>query len=751
VKLNVFAGKNSPEEPVTGAAVMESAVSGESAKSSFRFDVVGLRAMAVLFVMLHHFNIPGFGGAFYGPDIFFVLSGYLITGSLIKEYRTNREFHVKARWSQISFTALYLRRARRILPAAILVIAVTYIYAYFNFNSLRVAQIKSDSLWTLFFGANITFMRQGTDYFASTYVSPLVHFWSLSVTEQFYFIWPALFVAVANARSARGKPGSSNWQRRVVIAFSSILVASFVWMLYTFPNDSLGTYFSTFSRGWELAAGGLICFVNQSSLRERLGSLFTPLRLVALGLMFISFAFVRDTNFAYTMWVPVAATAFLLVSGSANNQDVPYRFLSFKPLRGIGEISYSMYLWHWPIFVFGTEAGLMDQLWQRFVGIGVTILLAIATYFLIEKPFLSIPIKRVVPQSAGSSSPFKGRQIQLASATAAVVGFVVVLGVTYPTVLGLPDLSSENQAQGWIPPVNIATSTRPTQGSATDKTGTQLLTERQALLRKSLDVAVANPAQRKSFERADYRYGPIVPGGLRCDDNDKALVAECDLGSSNAQKLIVVIGSSHAEMWAGAFGQIVVDNPNIRVHFFTTGACPNSLAVVAENFGILGDIKQRVKQCKVMHATALKYIEVNKPDDVVFSSRLGNITPNLSKDYLLGAKAFIAAASVHAKQVSFIGETPVYRDPHVCFNRKLSNIQSCGARTLDNILAMRLQSTLLSMVKVNFIDPTPWFCIEGVCPSFIGNISAAAIDDHISQEVAISVSPLLYNALFGKK
>ena len=447
------------------------------------------------------------------------------------------------------------------------------------------------------------------------------------------------------------------------------------------------------------------------------------------------------------MWVPVAATAFLLVSGSANNQDVPYRFLSFKPLRGIGEISYSMYLWHWPIFVFGTEAGLMDQLWQRFVGIGLTIVLAIATYFLVEKPFLSIPIKRVVPQSAGSSSPFKRRQIQLASAAAAVVGFVVVLGVTYPTALGLPDASSETQAQGWKPPVNIATSTRPTQGSAVDKTGSQLLTERQALLRKSLGFVSANSTQKQAFIEASYT--PETKAGWWVCQSPAPLISSCDAGRPQAKRLIVIIGSSYTQMWSSAFRQITFDHPDIRAHFFAVGSCSNSLNQADMVQGV--DTAARREACAYMHSLALDYLKSEKPEQVVFASHLGAIGPTAVVPYLKGAKQFFDQASKYADSVTLLGVSPNYPDPKVCLNRNLTNLNACGALIGSDAQADFIQRSLLQQSNWHFVNPMPWFCVDGQCPLYLGNTIAAAAPFHISREAALITAPLLYDALFVKK
>ncbi|MBU6348463.1 MAG: acyltransferase, partial [Actinomycetales bacterium] len=233
-----------------------SAFKKTSEKSSlFRQDIAGIRGIAVMMVTLCHFGIPGFAGGFIGPDIFFVLSGYLITGILYREYTSRPTGGRRTR--KISIKKFYLRRTRRILPAAVSVILFVNIYAKFFLKSDQIAQIRSDSVWTLLFGANINFMRQATDYFAqSLSVSPLQHYWSLSVEEQFYFIWPLLLLWAASFRKMRFFGNSLKLKNRLVLVFSVVSAGSLGWMIYSFLADPTTTYFSTFSRFWELAIGG---------------------------------------------------------------------------------------------------------------------------------------------------------------------------------------------------------------------------------------------------------------------------------------------------------------------------------------------------------------------------------------------------------------------------------------------------------------------------------------------------------------
>ena len=179
-----------------------------------RDDIQGLRAVAVLLVALGHAGVPFLSGGFVGVDVFFVLSGFLITGILLAEF---------AERGAISLPRFYLRRARRILPAAVLTLVVTDIAAHHLLNFVRAREAVSDSIWSALFVANFHFARQGSDYFAQGQPpSPFLHFWSLAVEEQFYFVWPSLLALLLALRL----------RRRLLAVLAAIAAGSLVWSIH---------------------------------------------------------------------------------------------------------------------------------------------------------------------------------------------------------------------------------------------------------------------------------------------------------------------------------------------------------------------------------------------------------------------------------------------------------------------------------------------------------------------------------------
>lgn len=225
---------------------------GKSSSHARRLDIQGLRAIAVLAVVANH--LTGYpGGGFVGVDIFFVISGFVITLGLVRERETA---------GRVSFKDFYFRRVARILPAGTLAIVVTIIVSYIAFFAERANSVLQDGLWALFFSANWRFALTGTDYWAEdSPISPLQHYWSLGVEEQYYFVWPLVVVLVL---SVAAKLRASIGGRRIILAviLAVLIAVSFAWALMETKDNAAWAYFSTPSRAWELGVGALIAVLN---------------------------------------------------------------------------------------------------------------------------------------------------------------------------------------------------------------------------------------------------------------------------------------------------------------------------------------------------------------------------------------------------------------------------------------------------------------------------------------------------------
>ncbi len=231
----------------SGAAVGRIAPEGTT-KKRFRPDIQGLRALAVVVVILNHlFGWPA--GGFVGVDVFFVISGFLITGLLYREHE---------RTGRISFVDFYRRRVKRIIPIATIVIVVTVAISFVVYFTARAQSILNDGVWALLFASNWHSAFQGTNYWADDgTVSPLQHYWSLAVEEQFYVVWPWLIVAAFAVASRRSWDGRAR-RSALLVLMGTITIASFGWAIAQTITNPGFAYFSTFVRAWELGVGAMV-------------------------------------------------------------------------------------------------------------------------------------------------------------------------------------------------------------------------------------------------------------------------------------------------------------------------------------------------------------------------------------------------------------------------------------------------------------------------------------------------------------
>jgi peptidoglycan/LPS O-acetylase OafA/YrhL len=347
-------------------------------KNTLRTDIQGLRALAVLAVVFDHlFAWPS--GGFVGVDVFFVISGFLITGLLLREHD---------RTGTISFRGFYLRRVKRIIPAAMLVIVATIVTAYLVFSSVRASQTLWDGVWATFFAANWHSALQGTDYFNAAFAaSPLQHYWSLSVEEQFYFVWPwvmlLIFVIAARTRSGNGQRAA---HRAITVVIVVITAASFGWGLYDTATNASWAYFSTFTRAWELGVGALLAVIGTAF--ARIPSALRPvLGWTGLIGMIASLFIVNDNAGGFPApWaaLPVLATALVIAAGTGGEQRWMWPITN-RVSSWVGDISYSLYLWHFPVIII-LAALMPEDLTYYAACILLMMLLAVGSFYLVEEP-----------------------------------------------------------------------------------------------------------------------------------------------------------------------------------------------------------------------------------------------------------------------------------------------------------------------------------------------------------------------------
>ncbi|RVU85969.1 acyltransferase [Leucothrix sargassi] len=332
----------------------------------YRAEIDGLRALAVVPVVLFHAGVAGFSGGFVGVDIFFVISGYLITSIILNEQQK----------SSFTLASFYERRARRILPALMFVVLASVLAAWYLLLPTELVDYGKSLMSVGVFASNILFWQQ-SDYFAATSdFIPLLHTWSLAVEEQFYLVFP-LFMMATIAWLARSR----------VWVLAALAVLSLLYCEWAWRHAPEANFFLAPSRAWELIAGVLCAFYlqKQQSLSmnvKQLGSLL-GLALTLYSIFFFTKAVPFPSLYALA---PVVGTALIIVF--AERDTLVGRLLSFPAFVGIGLVSYSAYLWHQPLFVFSRINSYEELSTTTLLGLSVlSFVLAYISWRWVEKPF----------------------------------------------------------------------------------------------------------------------------------------------------------------------------------------------------------------------------------------------------------------------------------------------------------------------------------------------------------------------------
>lgn len=380
----------------------------------YRPDIDGLRALAVLAVVIFHFNKQWLPGGFVGVDIFFVISGFLITGIV----------HRQAAKKEFSFTEFYSRRIRRILPAAFAVTLATLLFGTLFMLPSDVQALSKSAIASVLSVANIYFwLFLDTNYFAaSSDTVPLLHMWSLGVEEQFYLIWPGLMLLSY-------KLGG----RKLLLSVASVLaITSFIVGEYFITRDHSFAYYMLPSRAGELLFGGMLFLIIDRLQRSPPRWVAEATGLTGLALIAWSLAFLSETGGfpGLRSIIPTLGAGLMIASGNFGG-GVVTRSLSVRPVVAIGLVSFSLYLWHWPVLAFYRYAYGDLELTGTLICAALLVMFTLLSYFCVEKPFRF------------QTSSFKNKALPSAIAVS-ILGFSA-LSITQGGIIS--SISPDNYAQ----------------------------------------------------------------------------------------------------------------------------------------------------------------------------------------------------------------------------------------------------------------------------------------------------------------
>ncbi|MBT0768102.1 acyltransferase [Kineosporia sp. J2-2] len=669
-----------------------------TAKPEFRPDIEGLRAVAIILVVLYHCGVTAFGGGYVGVDVFFVISGFLITGHLAREVQAT---------GRLQIGRFYARRAMRLLPAATLTIVATLLAAWWWLPAVRLKDIATDGLAATGYVLNYRLAATGTEYRGEGDLpSPLQHFWSLGVEEQFYLVIPLLMIATMVLLRRR---------MAFVALLLAITAASFAWSVLSTPDHANWAYFGAPTRAWELGVGALVALALP--LTPRLPDVLCSLiRLAGLAMIVVAAMRYDDlTTFpGYQAGLPVLGAALVIAAGRA----VSGRLLTHGVMRAIGARSYSWYLWHWPVLLIAPYAlGEDFGTGKKLAAAGCAYLMAVISYAMIERPLHELGRER----DGWGYNALTG------------VGLMTLAAVLSLLLPVLPDRT----------PLGTAVAGR------LNLTGSASAQEKQ--LQARLTAAMRNDALPKnltpSLKAAARDLPPVYFDGCHQELEIKTVPKACEnFGDPKGRKQVVLFGDSHAAQWWPAMNQIA-KKEHWRFASFTKSACTAADVTI-----YLELVKRNYTECVQWRQSILTRIQKMKPAMVVMSANADGgeaLNGDGSQD-----DRWVAGWQRNAEAIQATGAQVVYLDdsawPSVnvpeCLSTRSDEISECAASRREATTAPDRRQMLKDMfedIGGTVVDPMPWFCVNQGCPVVVGNVLVYQDESHVTQAYARTLAPIM--------
>ncbi len=699
----------------------------------FRPEVEGLRAVAVILVLLYHAKLGGFSGGYIGVDVFFVLSGFLITSLLMRELATT---------GTVSLAGFWARRARRLLPASGLVVLASLVAGWLMLDGLSQGDLARDAIAAFAFVSNYRFFNVGTDYLAEGQAtSPLLHFWSLAVEEQYYLVWPGLMLLLVRyARLAR---------RALLTVLSLMWIASLALCVQSTGDEPMWAFFMFPARAWELLSGALIAVVG-GSLWKHADRLRAGLGLVGLGaIVGTALAYNDATRFpGIAAAVPVIATVAVINAGAVAGG--PGLILRTRPLQWIGARSYAIYLWHFPVLLLAeARYGPLNVLERIGLLLG-SVALAAASYMLVENPV------RFAPKLV--ASPARSLVMGAWIALAGIVGATLLLHnpprlatdevavvPTFATVASTAVPTSTPSSSTLPSPTTMP---RPTVADASHDNPPELaplIAANLALLEKAVTTkkvpANLNPSLGQSKNDLPQVYADecILDVGV-------SELKQCVYGDHAGAVTIVLFGDSHAAQWMPAINKVAIAN-GWRLIVHTKKACPSAEIPTIKD--------PDHTDCAVWRASVIASMEALHPDLVVMSGYRYQAAPGTegrSPDQVWrdGVDLTVAKVKPFAQHVLLLGDssTPALLVPY-CLANNLTNVPNCMATRDEAIRPSRLQveRDVATKYDIDFIPTSDWTCTDTLCPVIVGNVLMYRDDSHLTATASEFLAPYVELAL----
>ncbi|GAA2986448.1 acyltransferase family protein [Microbacterium terrae] len=657
-----------------------------------RADIQGLRAIAVSAVVVYHFWPELLPGGFTGVDVFFVVSGFLITGQILRDVD---------RFGAGAFAArFWAARVRRILPAALLVLVAVLTASWFLVPASQWAEIGRNVVASALSIENWVLAADAVDYGAEGAApSPVQHYWSLSVEEQFYVIWPLLLLlgTVIARRFGRGRLG----KRAVIGVIMGVTLATGLWYsLFITAANPGAAYFITPARIWQLAAGGLVALIAIRGVRI---APWIGVAMIGAGFAFIDIGMPYP---GYAALLPTIGTCLILIGGNTGPLSFD-RIASPRPVQHLGDISYSVYLWHWPLLILVPLA--LDReltLFDTLLLLAATLIISELTYRIVEQPFRRGRLLRT-PARAWSLG---------AAAIAVITAGAVAFGVAGDARVEAATVEFEQH---------------------TSEAGS-------CLGAAALDNDCDDPfgAVDESAALAGHTDLPIASRKPRCSDSTGPFThVTCEYGDPNGDRTLLLWGNSHASAWSDAAdeaGKIL----GMKVIVASRSSCAANLDPPSES-----DLRRATEEelvgCAQRNAWVLA--ELVPQADIVLMA-------DLRAGWADGARSIggfvdaVDAVDDTGAQVIWIGDVPLTDgvksriDGPECLQ---ANGQ-CSNPVNRALMASDVTDDVAERVPgLPVIDPSSRFCDDDRCYSGVGGVSVYFDGVHLSGTYSRSLGPWL--------
>ncbi|MBT1624507.1 acyltransferase [Curtobacterium flaccumfaciens pv. oortii] len=684
---------------------------------NLRLEVQAVRAIAIAAVVLYHLFPGVLPGGYIGVDVFFVISGFLITAHIVKPLAAGR----------FSFRAFYARRAWRLLPASMATLLVSVILtAVFVPRTLWMdfaEQIIASALYV----ENWALAGNSVDYSALASDSSIVqHFWSLSTEEQFYAVWPLVLWSCAALRYRRRRRNGVSLAPAIAIALGAVFVLSLAYSIWE-TDRSAAAYFLTTTRAWEFAAGGLLWLgLQRVRIPDALAATMSWSGIALIAVTTLTFD--ESTPFpGWTALLPIIGVALVISGGMPEAPWGPGLLYRLRPVQWLGDVSYSLYLWHWPLlivmpFVIGLGAGTATPLWAKVLVLVLALAFAHLSRRLIELPVIAFSAQRM-------RAPRPRHRGVLVLAIAGMLVVAVPAAGMYGSV-------AREQSAG--------TSTGVT--TASDGTLSSPACHGAAAMQPGADcpqVAAADISP-SPVQAANDAFADTTGVGCQIAGEDTT-VKGCEVGDPDGTVRLAIVGDSHAANYVPSLA-LIAQAEHWSLTTYLHSGCPMTRALVTPS-------------CNTWKADTLERLQRERYDVVFVAAMSRTPWPHgiVSDAAALTPEVRDDAAAAYAttwKRLQQAGSSVVaLRDNPDPGIGGVSDVPSCveqhgdGAACdfaeADGLLDDPIAQAARSTPGVTLIDSSAMFCADGTCPAVIGGVVVYRQVQHVTQTYARSMAPFL--------